>query len=212
MFFSRVDADPITSFEPKFVEETFSRLEVIFHLYVENQVIRTTGEHPFYAEGKGWVDAQELVIGDRVLGSKGEWLTIRDLLDTGEFETVYNMRIADHHTYFVGDDRWGWDVWSHNKCHTYAIFNKKTGDVYKIGVSRGGMYKSGKSIRAQNQLAKIARNNKVPREDLESVILREYPNSTTMFKWENRLVGFYRQLVYRLVENMRPNGIMFYNW
>ncbi|QVL34975.1 hypothetical protein KIH39_21220 [Telmatocola sphagniphila] len=114
--YSRNDADPNGPIEPKLVEETFSRLAVIFHLQVENQVIRTTGEHPFFAEGKGWVDAQELLIGDRVLGSNGEWLTIRDLLDTGEFETVYNMRIADHHTYFVGDDRWGWEVWSHNKC------------------------------------------------------------------------------------------------
>ncbi|QVL31347.1 AHH domain-containing protein [Telmatocola sphagniphila] len=24
------------------------------------------------------------------------------------------MRIADHHTYFVGDESWGWEVWSHN--------------------------------------------------------------------------------------------------
>ncbi len=28
--------------------------------------------------------------------------------------TVYNLRVADHHTYFVGGSDWGWDVWVHN--------------------------------------------------------------------------------------------------
>ncbi|QVL31339.1 hypothetical protein KIH39_21200 [Telmatocola sphagniphila] len=133
--YSRNDADPNGPIEPKLVEETFSRLAVIFHLHVENQVIRTTGEHPFYAEGKGWVDAQELLIGDRVLGSKGEWLTIRDLLDTGEFETVYNMRIADHHTYFVGDESWGWEVWSHNKCQLHHFVMVALGSKVERGSS-----------------------------------------------------------------------------
>jgi hypothetical protein len=27
---------------------------------------------------------------------------------------VYNLRVADHHTYFVGDEGWGFDVWVHN--------------------------------------------------------------------------------------------------
>jgi hypothetical protein len=29
-------------------------------------------------------------------------------------EVVYNLRVADHHTYFVGDDDWGWAAWAHN--------------------------------------------------------------------------------------------------
>jgi hypothetical protein len=61
-----------------------------------------------------------LSIGDWVLGSKGEWLRITDLLDTKEYEPVYNMRIADYHTYFVGDVGWDWVVWSHNLCWSAA--------------------------------------------------------------------------------------------
>ena len=37
-----------------------------------------------------------------------------DLLDTGEYETVYNVRVADYHTYFVGAADWGFAVWAHN--------------------------------------------------------------------------------------------------
>jgi hypothetical protein len=31
-------------------------------------------------------------------------------------EPVYNVRVADHHTYFVGDREWGFSVWAHNLC------------------------------------------------------------------------------------------------
>jgi len=29
---------------------------------------------------------------------------------------VYNLRIADYHTYFVGSREWGFSVWAHNAC------------------------------------------------------------------------------------------------
>jgi hypothetical protein len=36
--------------------------------------------------------------------------------DSGEDAPVYNLRIADYHTYFVGADDWGFSVWAHNWC------------------------------------------------------------------------------------------------
>jgi hypothetical protein len=36
------------------------------------------------------------------------------VVDTGEYEVVYNLRVADHHTYFVGCDEWGFSAWAHN--------------------------------------------------------------------------------------------------
>ncbi|HLJ92175.1 MAG TPA: hypothetical protein VKU02_03185, partial [Gemmataceae bacterium] len=32
-------------------------------------------------------------------------------------ETVYNLQVADHHTYFVGTPEWGWAVWAHNAAY-----------------------------------------------------------------------------------------------
>lgn len=43
-------------------------------------------------------------------------MAVEDLCATGEYERVYNLRIADYHTYFVGDWDWGFSVWSHNQC------------------------------------------------------------------------------------------------
>jgi hypothetical protein len=42
-------------------------------------------------------------------------LTVDDLLPTGEIETVYNLRIADFSTYFVGSREWGFGAWVHGR-------------------------------------------------------------------------------------------------
>ena len=34
---------------------------------------------------------------------------------------VYNLRVADYHTYFVGDESWGFALWAHN---AYGPFGK----------------------------------------------------------------------------------------
>jgi hypothetical protein len=99
------------------VEEVFVTGSLVWHLHIGGQVIRTTAEHPFYAHEKGWVNANQLAIGDWLLAENGHWLILDDLLDTGEYETVYNCRVADHHTYFVGTEEWGFAVWAHNACH-----------------------------------------------------------------------------------------------
>ncbi|HYH66562.1 MAG TPA: polymorphic toxin-type HINT domain-containing protein, partial [Urbifossiella sp.] len=106
------DADgPVTA---KLVEEVFVREGLVWNLHVGGQVIRTTAEHPFYAAGKGWVACQQLAVGDRLLAEDGSWVAVEDLLDTGEWETVYNLRIVDYHTYFVGCEEWGFSAWVHN--------------------------------------------------------------------------------------------------
>jgi len=87
---------------------------VVFHLHVGGQVIETTPEHPFYVRDKGWTPAGELEIGDFLSSEDGQWMAIDDLLDTGELDTVYNLRVADYHTYFVGSTHWGFSVWVHN--------------------------------------------------------------------------------------------------
>jgi hypothetical protein len=114
LLLSRPDDNPKGDVEAKCVEEVFVRSALIWHVHVGAQVIRSTAEHPFYVEDEGWVACQDLKIGDRLLAADGTTVTVDDLLDTGEYETVYNLRIQDYHTYFVGCDEWGFSVWAHN--------------------------------------------------------------------------------------------------
>ena len=77
-------------------------------------MIRTTNEHPFWVVHQGWVRAGSLGVGDMLLSHDGQIKLVEDVLNTGEYETVYNVRVADDHTYFVGGTAWGFSVWAHN--------------------------------------------------------------------------------------------------
>lgn len=94
---------------------------MILEVTVAGQTIGTTAEHPFYLHGKGWTPAGELAVGDLLAAADGSWLPVEKLYNTGALETVYNFRVADHHTYFVGDHDWAFSVWVHNaKCAVSA--------------------------------------------------------------------------------------------
>lgn len=111
---SRDESDPTGPVSAQTVEEVFVREGLVWHLHVAGQVLRTTAEHPFYLAGRGWAACHELKVGDQLLCEDGTWAAVEDLLDTGEWETVYNFRVKDFHTYFVGCGEWGFSVWAHN--------------------------------------------------------------------------------------------------
>jgi hypothetical protein len=102
--------------EERPVEKVFVRFAPVVHLHVGGQVVRTTGEHPVYAFDRGWVPVVELSPGEWVLTAAGDWRAVEEVYATGQWEVVYNLRVADHHTYFVGDYGWGWALWAHNTC------------------------------------------------------------------------------------------------
>jgi hypothetical protein len=112
---SRDESKPDGVVVAKEVEEVFVREGLITHLHLPNGVVlRTTAEHPFYVAGRGWVPCNQLKVGDLLLCEDGSWVPVEDLFDTGEYETVYNVRVKDYHTYFVGTEDWGFAVWAHN--------------------------------------------------------------------------------------------------
>ena len=96
------------------VEEVFRRWGVIWEVVVSGQVLRTTAEHPFWVRGRGWVAARELRVGDELRSHDGQWVAVEGVRNTGREEVVYNCRVAEYHTYFVGDESWPYSVWAHN--------------------------------------------------------------------------------------------------
>lgn len=65
------------------------------------EVIEATSGHPFYIEGD-WVDAGELKVGDQLLGLDGERITVSTLSQAARETKVYNLTVANSHTYYVG--------------------------------------------------------------------------------------------------------------
>jgi hypothetical protein len=118
---ARAEDDPAGEVVAKSVEETFVRTGRIMIVRVNSRQIGTTAEHPFWVRGIGWLPAGELTAGMELSSHDGQWVPVEKVRDTGEFETVYNLRVADFHTYFVGERNWGWSAWAHN---TYDQFLK----------------------------------------------------------------------------------------
>lgn len=71
----------------------------------DGETIDTTTNHPFYVEEKGWVAAGNLEIGDTLITADGDEVEVTDLEleKLAEPISVYNLEVADFHTYFVGE-------------------------------------------------------------------------------------------------------------
>ncbi len=67
-------------------------------------VIRATDNHPWYVVGRGWVSTVDLRIGHRLRTADGSLAVVTDKFDNGDVEPVFNLCVANAHTYFVGDE------------------------------------------------------------------------------------------------------------
>ena len=108
-------ADPDTfEIAEKTVLETYVRqVDKLVHITINGEEIVTTDNHPFYVQGRGFINAGSLLVGDKLVSLNGEDLIVEDyyIKLTEEPVSVYNFQVEDFHTYFVGDC----SVWVHNK-------------------------------------------------------------------------------------------------
>ena len=109
-----ISTDPETmETSPKTVLETYIReVTTLVHLTVNGEEIVTTVDHPFYVKNQGFIKAGELIVGDKLLDVNGNVLLVEnfDVELTDEPVKVYNFKVEDFHTYFVGNCK----IWVHN--------------------------------------------------------------------------------------------------
>jgi Pretoxin HINT domain len=121
---SRSEFEPGGNLESRPVLQTFVRVSPILNMHVGGKVIGTTAEHPFYVLDFGWKPAAQLTTGDRLKGLGDEILIVEGIADSGRVETVYNLEVAEDHTYFVELTGTTGAVWAHNT--TYKQNGKLT--------------------------------------------------------------------------------------
>ena len=145
---ARSEFDPNGPLELKRVEEKFVRTSVVMEMVVHGQSIKTTAEHPFFVPAQGkFVAAGELQVGEQLVGHDGKLVQIESIGSTGEVTTVYNLRVADFHTCFVGGTIWGWDVWVHNASYSFHASTDASERLQKV-VARIGTRHLGTRTRA----------------------------------------------------------------
>lgn len=113
---SRDQHDPHGVIEPMVVEDTFQNRGQLLELEIAGKVLRATPEHPFYVRNVGWTKAGDLRAGDMLASDLNSWREVQSIRALDGEHPVYNFSVAKHHTYFVGGQKFGFAVWTHNAC------------------------------------------------------------------------------------------------
>jgi hypothetical protein len=68
------------------------------------ETLETTEDHPFWVDGRGWVEVGGLQPGDRVRTVAGTMQAVESIGYTNRLSTVYNFEVEGIHDYHVGTD------------------------------------------------------------------------------------------------------------
>ncbi len=136
-----VSADPETvEVQNKPVVDVFTReVDRLVHLTINNEEIITTFDHPFYVKGKGFINATNLWIGAELVNKDGHTIVVENIFkEYLEDQTVkvYNFKVDDYHTYFVGRDY----IWVHNADCSQIIKQVESGEVELENSQQKGNY------------------------------------------------------------------------
>jgi Pretoxin HINT domain len=96
----------------------------------------------FWVVGRGWVPAQQIEVGDSLLGAVGERTVVESIEGSTESTVVYNLAIEEYHTYLVGATLWGFSVWVHNSNYPDAP-SSQTAEDLATWVDEGGNLRNG---------------------------------------------------------------------
>ncbi len=111
--------DKVWAYNEKTGENQLSKVVQLFNntvptlylLRINEEVIETTPEHPFWVNGK-WVKAENLKVGDILRGKEGEQVIIDNIeVERGKYE-VFNFEVEGVHNYYVSKSK----VLAHNVC------------------------------------------------------------------------------------------------
>jgi hypothetical protein len=86
----------------KVIEAFHNEPRQIMEVHIGEDVIRCTYTHPFFVMGKGWTAASELDIGDHLRSYCDDVQIVINKYIKDSFEAVFNIHVADNHSYFVG--------------------------------------------------------------------------------------------------------------
>ena len=75
--------------------------ENALRLKLNNGELVTTPSHPFFAVGRGWIHAGQLRLGDRLTTLDGDKTYIRAINEESPPAIMYNLHLAEDHTYLV---------------------------------------------------------------------------------------------------------------
>jgi hypothetical protein len=169
------------------IEETFRRESN--HLRVvrienfdgERQTLRTTDEHPFWTENRGWVEAGELTLEDALREARGRPVRVVSTHreDLPEPVPVFNMEVADWHTYFV----------TQTNEHTGLVVHNYPKPIDPSRLIQGHLPSTTleQALKGTGNIAAIQRNENIVGIDVKTLLtmtLEEIQKQLTKKQWD----------------------------
>ena len=80
---------------------------ILLELQIGNEIIKATPNHRFYVQGKGWLPAEDLSIGDEIISKDNKEDCVVESMKYIYEENainVYNLTVKDNHNYLVGEN------------------------------------------------------------------------------------------------------------
>ena len=113
--------------------------DVLIRLEINDEVVITTEEHPFWIIGKGWTEANNIELGDYVQrrNKEPEQITNKSIIKLESPVIVYNLEVEDWHTYYVSNA----SILVHNKC-SLKFARKSASQIERmVGVKSGTFHR-----------------------------------------------------------------------
>lgn len=127
--------------------------------------------------------------------STTQWLQVDSVASTGVCSTVYNIRVVDWHTYFVGGANWGFAVWVHNSYTSKSAASRFGDRSWKNLIEGQAHGTNAHKIRTYREAIRMAKSGQYKRVYINKAL------STASGKQVNSLLR-------PDVTGVRPGGLM----
>lgn len=106
------DPDTLETSEKTVLETYVRKVDKLVHLVINGEEVITTDNHPFYVQGRGFIEAGRLLVGDKLVSVNGDDLLI-EKYKIEEFEisvNVYNFQVENSYTYLLEEIPYGFTI------------------------------------------------------------------------------------------------------
>ncbi len=76
----------------------------MLYLHTPSETIKTTPEHPFYTEKRGWIEAKDLTPDDRIKTAKNQYIPVVKTEIVDDPQVVYSLLVEGAHNFYVGNE------------------------------------------------------------------------------------------------------------
>ncbi|HVK03441.1 MAG TPA: polymorphic toxin-type HINT domain-containing protein [Armatimonadaceae bacterium] len=169
------------------------------------ETITATSEHPFFVEGRGWVELGQVGIGSEIVTRAGpKNLVVQSVSRSRHSEgvAVYNFEVEGTHTYFVGNARGG--AWVHNTCSSGTAVPRKPGTYLLLDPGTDQIVRTGRTSDLFRRRGEHALDPEL--KDFEFMLDMEVPYNMAALRGREQMIYDHIAAPYNKIRGISPRN------